>query len=110
MELTLVEGEVWWAEPSPAVGREQGGRRPVVVVSGQLFHDTVTTLALVVPATSRDRAWPNHVVLEGSAGVDGWAMTEQVRAISRERLVRRAGIVTPECLADLRAWVVDYLR
>lgn len=112
MELTPVGGEVWWVAPDPAVGREQSGRRPVLVISGEDYHQTVTTLIMAVPITTRDRGWANHVALEGPHGLDreSWAMTEQVRAISRERLVLRAGLVTNACLEAARRWVRDYLQ
>lgn len=112
MELKLLEGQIWWATPTPTVGREQAGRRPVVIVSGQEYHDTVTTRALVVPVTTRDRGWPNHVRLTGRTGLDNpsWAMTEQVRVISRERLAAPVGLVDVDCLDDVRRWIVDYVR
>lgn len=101
---------MWWAAPSPTVGREQNGRRPGVIVSGEAYTMTVNALVLAVPVTSRDRGWPNHVGLHGTHGlaVASWAMTEQVRAISRDRLVTRAGIVTPDCLDEIREWLHDY--
>ena len=52
-----------WVAPDPAVGHEQAGRRPAVVVCGTDYLNTVETLAIVVPVTSVDRAWPNHVPL-----------------------------------------------
>jgi mRNA interferase MazF len=106
--VSLVAGEVVWARPTPTVGREQAGRRPVVVVSNQLFHDAVTTLAIVVPVTSVDRGWDNHVPLAG-ADVAGFAMTEQVRAISRDRVDGRLGAVDDQTLRAIRRWISDYI-
>jgi mRNA interferase MazF len=109
MELT--PGEVFWAAPDATVGREQAGRRPVLIVAGELYLTTVTTLALVVPMTKTDRGWPNHVRVEGATDLPQptFAMTEQIRAISRERLIRPAGHVTPACLDQVRMWLRDYL-
>lgn len=107
--MDVSPGQVWWAEMSPGAGREQVGRRPVVVVSSQAHLDLVTTLAIVVPVTTTDRGWPNHVALSGVAGVQGFAMTEQVRTISRERLVRCAGTVSRSCLDEMRSWIVDFV-
>jgi mRNA interferase MazF len=36
-------------------------------------------------------------------------MTEQVRTISRERVVDRAGRVSPETLVAIRVWIRDFL-
>lgn len=108
--MDLSPGDVWWARPDPSVGREQSGRRPVIVVSSPLHLRVVDTLVLVVPVTTRDRRWPNHVPLSGGAGLDttGYVMTEQLRVISRERLVRRAGAVDHRCLRDIAEWIADF--
>ena len=114
MELAVpVEpGEVWWALPDPAVRREQSGRRPVLIVSNEQFHRTVTTLVVVVPVTTKDRGWPNHVELNAGAGVEqrSFAMTEQVRTISRQRLTKKIGVVEESVLQNVREWLVDYIR
>jgi len=109
--VNVLPGEVWWASPDPALGREQGGRRPVLVIANEGYLDAVTTLAITVPLTTRDRGWPNHVAVAGWTGLDVpcWAMTEQVRTISRSRLVRRSGVAAGETLADVRRWVTDFL-
>ncbi len=111
MDVSVQPGEIWWASPDPAMGREQGGRRPVLVIANEAFLDAVTTLAITVPLTKRDRGWPNHVEVAGSTGLDVpyWAMTEQVRTISRSRLVRRSGVVAGETLEAVRRWVTDFL-
>ena len=72
MELAapVEPGEVWWALPDPAVGREQSGRRPVLIVSNERFHRTVTTLVVVVPVTTKDRRLPNHVELNAVVGME----------------------------------------
>ena len=54
-----------WAELDPVRGREQAGRRPVLVVASDLYLEQADTLAIVIPATTVDRGWPNHVRLRG---------------------------------------------
>ena len=106
----LAPGDVVWVAPDPTVGREQAGRRPAVVISGIDYLNTVESLAIVVPVTSVDRAWPNHVPLGGiELPQPSWAMTEQVRTISRARIVDRAGRVDAATLHELRGWVRDFL-
>lgn len=108
--VELRSGDVVWAELSPALGREQSGRRPVVVVSGTFHLELADTLAMVVPITSVDRGWDNHVLLP-NAGLDrpSWAMTEQVRTISRERIVGSAGWIGPRTLHEVRTWLTGFL-
>ncbi len=112
MELSKIhEGEIWWAKPDATVGREQAGRRPVLIISNSLYNSLVDSLALVVPLTSQNRGWSNHVLIRASLGLDkdSWAMTEQVRTISRRRLTARLGRVEDQTLAEVRRWVKEYL-
>lgn len=104
-------GDVVWVRPEIAVGREQAGRRPAVVVASAGYLETVDALAIVVPITTVDRGWPNHVVvIGGELGRRSWAMSEQIRTISRERVVGRAGRVDQATLAALRGWIADFLE
>lgn len=104
-------GDVVWARPEIAIGREQAGRRPAMVVAGAGYLEAVDTLAVVVPITTVDRGWPNHVeVIGAELGRRSWAMSEQVRTISRERLVGRAGRADPATLAAVRGWIADFLE
>lgn len=86
-------GDVVWCELDPTEGREQGGRRPVLVVSSIDYLDVVDTLAIIVPVTSSDRGWTNHVALSGEGRLAGFAMTEQVRSVARSRLHGKLGRV-----------------
>lgn len=106
----LSTGDVVWVTPEVAVGREQAGRRPALVVAGADYLATVDTLAIVVPLTSVDRGWPNHVLVEGGElPQPSWAMTEQVRTISRERIVGYGGKAYPETVQAVRGWIRDFL-
>lgn len=110
MELT--PGELYWARPDATVGREQAGRRPVLIVAGALYLRVMTTLALAVPLTTTDRQWPNHVPVTGHHALEKptFAMTEQVRVIARDRLASPLGVVDASCLREVRRWISDYLR
>lgn len=104
-------GDVVWASMAPVRGREQSGHRPAVVVASRAYLEVVDTLAIVVPVTTVDRGWPNHVLVTGRSGLDvaSWAMTEQVRTISRRRVTRRSGLVDDACLRQIRRWLDDFL-
>lgn len=95
-------------DPDPTVGREQSGRRPAVIISGEGYLSVVDALAVVVPVTSVNRGWPNHVPMSVRA-TPSWAMTEQLRAVSRERLHGNLGRVDEVTFAHIREWVRDHL-
>jgi len=106
----LAPGSVVWAWLDPHVGREQTGRRPVVVVSSAGYINVVTTLLIVVPVSRNDRGWPNHVRLDGVPELpESFAMTEQPRTISRRRLGETIGQVDDHCLSEIKRWLGDFL-
>lgn len=110
-DLELAPGVIAWAVLDPIRGREQGGHRPALVVSSVGHLDAATALTIVLPITSVDRAWPNHVAVRGPSGLDrpSWIMTEQPRTLSRDRLTGVAGFVDDGCFAEVRTWLGDFL-
>ena len=54
-----------WIELDPVRGREQSGRRPALVVASDLYLEQADTLMIIVPATTTDRGWPNHIPVRG---------------------------------------------
>jgi mRNA interferase MazF len=103
---------VAWAWLDPAQGREQAGRRPVLIVANDGYLDIVEDLAIVMPITPTDRSWPNHVPLSPAAllPVPSWIMTEQVRTISRRRIQRQLGPAAPQCMANVLHWLTNFTR
>ncbi|AKS22879.1 MAG: transcriptional modulator of MazE/toxin, MazF [Leptospirillum sp. Group II 'C75'] len=47
----MKRGEIWLVELDPAMGHEQKGRRPVLIVSSEAFN-RVTKVPVVLPITS----------------------------------------------------------
>ncbi|MDJ0336022.1 type II toxin-antitoxin system PemK/MazF family toxin [Salinibacterium sp. G-O1] len=109
--MVILTGDILWAELGSGRGREQTGRRPVVVVSSNEYLASVDSLLLVVPVTSRDRGWPNHVALTGPTDLQrpSYAMTEQILSVSRDRIVGAAGSINQECLDRMRVYLRDFL-
>ncbi len=106
---TPLRGEVWLVDLDPTRGREQAGKRPVLVVSANGFNKSPADLVVVLPMTSKDKAIPWHVPLqppEGGTKTKSFIMCEAVRSISHDRLVQRWGAVTPATLDE----VEDRLR
>jgi mRNA interferase MazF len=94
--------QVWWVDFDPQVGREQAGERPAIVVGTGLACDLPNGLALVVPLTSTDRDLPVHPPVE-LAGRTGFAMCDQIKSISRQRLRRRhKGALTQQDIDRVR--------
>lgn len=97
MSPVVTPWSVWWMDFDPQAGREQAGRRPAIVVGSRFACALPNGLVLVVPCTSTDRALPfqPRVTLDGRAG---FAMCDQVKALSRRRMVgpHRGGLTDTE--------------
>ena len=93
-EPELTRGEVYMGDPGPAVGHEQGGRRPFLVISINRMNRSPAGLAIVVPLTTTNRLSKLHVRVEPpEGGLDrvSYAMPEMARSLSTMRLQRRMG-------------------
>ena len=105
-------GEVLLADLDPAAGREQGGRRPVLVISGLSYNDLRNEQLIVAAITSRHRGLPFHVPAGADCGLrmPSWVQSETVRAISAQRVSRHLGRARPETVAEVRSQVISFLR
>lgn len=95
--VSPVRGEIWEVSLDPAVGREQAGLRPALIVSDNALNSGPRGLVIVIPVTGTARGLPTHIPVippEGGLTKPSVIMTEQVRSISRDRLGRRYGVVT----------------
>ncbi len=99
-------GEIWLAALDPVDPGEQGGTRPVLVVSTNAFNAWPVNLVIVVPITTRNRGFAHHVGV-GGAGLDrpSFAMPEYVRSISQRRLQRLLGSTAPSTLTTVDDWL-----
>lgn len=99
-------GEVWLASLDPITGHEQGGTRPVMIVSGSEFNDLPHGLCVVAPITSRIRNISTHVLVEAPEGglrSPSMVMCDQLRTVSLNRLKRRWGVVEITTLLRVKA-------
>ena len=97
MDSKPSRGELWMADLEPITGHEQGGRRPCVVLSDDLFNHGPAELVVVLPITSRDRGIPLRVPLEppeGGVRMASFVMPEMIRSISTRRLASRIGVIS----------------
>jgi len=98
------QGDVYWTDPEPTRGREQAKARPFVIVSVDQLNQSGLGLSLAVPLTRTDFGSSFHLrvlATEGGLREDGFAMPEQLRTLSHQRLVRRLGSLRPKTLDEL---------
>jgi mRNA interferase MazF len=98
------QGEVYWTDPDPTRGTEQAKPRPFAIVSVDQLNSARLGLSLAVPLTRTDFDSPLHLAIpagEGGLKARSFAMPEQLRAISHQRLSRRLGSLRPKTLEEL---------
>lgn len=83
-----------------------------MVISSTDFTDVVQQMVILVPCTTRDRGWINHIELSGDTGLTArtYAITEQPRTVSVHRVVGLAGYVDNACLDEIMRWVTTWLH
>ncbi|HZK91551.1 MAG TPA: type II toxin-antitoxin system PemK/MazF family toxin [Stellaceae bacterium] len=91
-------GEIWLAALDPTVGSEIRKTRPCVVISPPEMHDFLRTVT-VAPMTTGSRPAPYRIPVK-FRGKEGLILLDQLRALDKQRLVRRLGGVSG---ATLRA-------
>jgi mRNA interferase MazF len=102
----MKRGEVYDARLEPVEGSEQGGTRPVIIVSRDAIN-VYSPVVLAVPCTTYQtgkRVYPTQVLLqapEGGLTNDSIAMADQVRALSKTRLLRLRGMLSDKAITRL---------
>ena len=105
-------GDVLLADLDPVAGHEQGGRRPILVLSGPSYNELRNEQLIVAAITSRQRGLPFHVPVGSDCGLrtPSWVQSESVRAISAQRVIRRLGRARAETVTEVRNRVINFLR
>ncbi len=89
-------GEVWLGDLDPTRGHEQAGRRPVLIISDDVFNRGPADLVIVLPITTQVRAIPSYIVTrppEGGLRRESAIICEGIRSITKKRLIKRWGLV-----------------
>lgn len=101
----VYRGEVYYADLSTAVGSEQGGFRPVVIIQNNTGNKHAPT-TIIAPITSRisKHQLPTHIQLPPDScelPCKGIVLLEQIMTIDKQRLGRRVGALTPELMKQV---------
>jgi mRNA interferase MazF len=97
-------GEVWLVNLDPTKGREQAGSRPALIVSVDRFNHGAADLVVACPLTSKAKGIPTHVQVdppEGGLNLRSFVKCEDVRSISKSRLVSRFGSVSSQTMREV---------
>lgn len=99
----ILRGEVRWVDLNPTRGHEQAGRRPVLILSHDIFNKrSGTVIAMALTSQAQKARFPLTYPLElRQLRKPSWVKISQIRTLSIERIGRRLGTVEPEQLAEI---------
>ena len=80
---------VWGVSLDPTQGSEQGGYRPVLIISPDKMNNKLKTV-IVAPMTTKIRGWPTRVAIHHSKK-DGEVALDQLRTLDKTRLQKDMG-------------------
>ena len=109
----MKQGEIWEMYFDPIAGSEQSGRRPALIISGNVLN-TYLPVVIVCPLTTKIKNYKGNLVLQPTAE-NGLAtaleiLTFDVRSVDKQRLKRRVGHIDPEELRQVILGLNEILK
>jgi mRNA interferase MazF len=98
----VLRGDVYWADLNPVKGREQSGRRPVLVISHDVFNErSGTVIAMAITSQSQRAGFPLSLeITEPGMPKRSWLKISQIRTLSLLRLGKRITVLSPELVNE----------
>jgi len=99
----ILKGDILWADLDPARGHEQGGQRPIVVLSVDVFNArSGTVIAMAITSQAPAAGFPLTWELTGvKLPKRSWVKISRIRTLSVDRLRKKIGRVSAEELDRL---------
>ena len=99
----ILRGEIRWAELNPVRGQEQAGRRPVLILSQDIFNKrSGTVIALAITSQPQKAGFPLTYLLDSrQLQKQSWVKISQIRTLSVERIGKKLGAIEPEQLVEI---------
>ena len=94
----ILRGEVRWADLNPARGHEQAGRRPILVLSHDIFNERSGTVIAVALTSQEPRAGFPLALESKATGLTkrSWIKISQIRTLSVDRIGSRMARASEE--------------
>jgi len=105
VEDNILRGDIFYAELGNAIGCEQNGRRPVVIVQNDIGNKHANTV-IIVPLTKKidgRTKLPTHITVKKFRNIkyDSTILAEQIRVIDKKRLTRKIGRLSENIMKKL---------
>ncbi len=107
----ILRGDVRWADLNPARGHEQAGKRPVLVLSHDIFNARSGTVIAVAVTSQKQRAgFPLTLELvTPKLPKRSWVKISQVRTLATDRIGKRLGRASAQELAQVLEGLMELL-
>lgn len=94
----ILRGDIYWADLDPTQGKEQQGRRPVLILSHEVFNDrSGTVIAMAITSQEQRAGFPLTLELAArDLPKRSWVKISQIRTLSVKRLGKKIGKATAE--------------
>ena len=104
----ILRGNIYWADLNPVIGSEQGGLRPVLILSHNVFNErSGTVIAVALTSQPQRAAFPLTLELESpKLPKKSWVKISQLRTLSIKRIGKMIAKLSEEELMS----VVDGLN
>ncbi|MEQ8625932.1 MAG: type II toxin-antitoxin system PemK/MazF family toxin [Vicingaceae bacterium] len=111
--MSVKKGEVWNVNLNPVMGSEQSGYRPALIVSGDLLN-TYSPVVFICPITSQLKNYKGNLIIVPNKS-NGLSQKSEVlnlhlRSISKDRLIKKLGIVDKKDLAFVRTGIAEIIE
>ena len=103
MEKTIKRGDIYYAELNPVIGSEQGGTRPVLIISNDIGnrHSPTVIVAAITSRVHTKAKLPTHTAIRDFEDLnkDSIILLEQIRTIDKKRLQEYIGMLSANEMA-----------
>lgn len=99
----ILRGDIFWADLDPVRGHEQGGERPVVVISQDVFNArSGTVIAMALTSQEQRAGFPLTLeITSAKLPKRSWVKISHIRTLSVQRIGKRLSRLAPEELDQL---------
>jgi len=107
----ILRGDIFWADLDPVQGREQAGKRPVLIISHDVFNErSGTVIAMAVTSKEPRAGFPLSFRLgTHNLPMTSWVKVGQIKTLSTERLGKKIGIADYEELECIIEGLMDII-
>ena len=103
MDRIIKRGDICCADLNPVIGSEQGGTRPVLIISNDIGnrHSPTVIIAAITGKTQTKAKLPTHTEVKNFEGLDrdSIVLLEQIRTVDKKRLKQYMGMMPTEAMA-----------